>query len=168
MMISRILKASNMTLRSQEHSKLRACLRQSARRHLVQMNVKSRPPKPKANRSRTGCEQCKARKVKCDEQKPGCKRCVAGNKECVYIAPKVSHCHQIFVFLITDVARSGCSNPVRVLVWSLVKNSIKYPEGLPNLPNVRTVFVEADPGAAKRTKKMLVKGRCVIHAFWDM
>lgn len=38
-------------------------------------------------KTRTGCSNCKARKVKCDEARPACRACVARNKTCVYVVP---------------------------------------------------------------------------------
>ncbi|KAK4640271.1 hypothetical protein QC761_605550 [Podospora bellae-mahoneyi] len=35
-------------------------------------------------KSRTGCRNCKSRKVKCDEAKPSCRACTARNDRCVY------------------------------------------------------------------------------------
>ncbi|KAK0673454.1 hypothetical protein QBC41DRAFT_311568 [Cercophora samala] len=35
-------------------------------------------------KSRTGCRNCKTRKVKCDEGKPSCRACTARNDRCVY------------------------------------------------------------------------------------
>jgi hypothetical protein len=40
-------------------------------------------------KSRTGCRNCKARKVKCDEGRPACRTCTARKEKCVYApAPK--------------------------------------------------------------------------------
>ncbi|KAB2577291.1 Transcriptional regulatory protein moc3 [Lasiodiplodia theobromae] len=41
-------------------------------------------PKPTARqiRTRTGCAQCKRRRVKCDEQQPACQRCRARDEKC--------------------------------------------------------------------------------------
>ena len=42
-------------------------------------------------KSRTGCRNCKARKVKCDEGRPACRACSARNEQCIYaITPKRS------------------------------------------------------------------------------
>ncbi|EGS23916.1 putative transcription factor [Thermochaetoides thermophila DSM 1495] len=56
------------------------------------------PPKPyhpkrPHRKSRTGCRNCKARKVKCDESRPACRTCVARNEQCVYlpVPPKRTH-----------------------------------------------------------------------------
>ncbi|KAJ4159534.1 uncharacterized protein LMH87_008432 [Akanthomyces muscarius] len=37
-----------------------------------------------APRVRTGCEICRARRIKCDETHPVCKRCAVGNRACRY------------------------------------------------------------------------------------
>lgn len=37
---------------------------------------------------RTGCRQCKARRLKCDEDKPGCRRCLLKGIECEYVPLK--------------------------------------------------------------------------------
>ena len=39
-------------------------------------------PKPKINRTRTGCFTCRRRRKKCDEAKPACKACVKTNVFC--------------------------------------------------------------------------------------
>ncbi|KAF2007067.1 hypothetical protein P154DRAFT_182220 [Amniculicola lignicola CBS 123094] len=38
-------------------------------------------------KSRTGCQECKRRRIKCDEEKPSCTRCVLSLQSCVY-SPK--------------------------------------------------------------------------------
>ncbi|KAG6311437.1 hypothetical protein E4U22_002668 [Claviceps purpurea] len=38
-------------------------------------------------KSRTGCQNCKSRKVKCDEELPSCQTCLSRNDFCVYITP---------------------------------------------------------------------------------
>lgn len=38
-------------------------------------------------KSRTGCRNCKVRKVKCDEARPSCRACVLRRAECVYPTP---------------------------------------------------------------------------------
>ncbi|RLV92548.1 hypothetical protein JA1_003095 [Spathaspora sp. JA1] len=40
--------------------------------------------KSKTPRSRFGCEECKAKRIKCDEAKPRCSRCVTKGKSCRY------------------------------------------------------------------------------------
>ncbi|AEO71572.1 uncharacterized protein THITE_13184, partial [Thermothielavioides terrestris NRRL 8126] len=37
-------------------------------------------------KSRTGCRNCKARKVKCDEARPVCGACAARDEKCLYVA----------------------------------------------------------------------------------
>ncbi|KAF6839135.1 C6 zinc finger domain protein [Colletotrichum musicola] len=44
-------------------------------------------------KSRTGCRNCKTRKVKCDEARPTCRNCVLRKAECVYPGPSHSHSH---------------------------------------------------------------------------
>ncbi|KAM5341311.1 hypothetical protein ACJ41O_014342 [Fusarium nematophilum] len=39
-------------------------------------------PAPRSVKSRTGCEQCKKRRVKCDEKQPTCSRCEARGETC--------------------------------------------------------------------------------------
>lgn len=39
---------------------------------------------PRANRSRSGCESCRSRRIKCDESKPVCKKCAEKSVACVY------------------------------------------------------------------------------------
>ncbi|KXJ84662.1 hypothetical protein Micbo1qcDRAFT_170050 [Microdochium bolleyi] len=36
----------------------------------------------KHNKSRTGCKQCKQRRVKCDESLPSCRRCIGATRAC--------------------------------------------------------------------------------------
>ncbi|KFZ12694.1 hypothetical protein V501_04092 [Pseudogymnoascus sp. VKM F-4519 (FW-2642)] len=42
------------------------------------------------NKSRNGCDQCKARHVKCDERGPPCTLCVSRHTDCHYSRPTVS------------------------------------------------------------------------------
>ncbi|VUC22144.1 unnamed protein product [Clonostachys rosea] len=46
-----------------------------------QSSSKARGP-ARSVKKRTGCEQCKKRRVKCDEQQPSCSRCVARGETC--------------------------------------------------------------------------------------
>ncbi|KAG6062256.1 hypothetical protein E4U17_000028 [Claviceps sp. LM77 group G4] len=41
-------------------------------------------------KSRTGCQNCKSRKVKCDEEQPSCQTCLSRKEVCVYITPSQS------------------------------------------------------------------------------
>ncbi|KAI1364130.1 hypothetical protein F5Y08DRAFT_307565 [Xylaria arbuscula] len=40
-------------------------------------------------RSRTGCQSCRARKLKCDEARPVCAQCVKSTRDCTYVEPSV-------------------------------------------------------------------------------
>ncbi|KAL7931102.1 hypothetical protein V8C35DRAFT_126705 [Trichoderma chlorosporum] len=56
----------------------------------------SPPPKPyhakrPHKKSRSGCQNCKARKVKCDESRPVCRSCKLRNAECVYSPAQKPH-----------------------------------------------------------------------------
>ncbi|PNP50048.1 hypothetical protein THARTR1_09233 [Trichoderma harzianum] len=57
----------------------------------------SPPPKPyhakrPHKKSRSGCQNCKARKVKCDESRPVCRSCKLRKADCVYVdAQKPRH-----------------------------------------------------------------------------
>ncbi|ATZ50032.1 hypothetical protein BCIN_05g04220 [Botrytis cinerea B05.10] len=58
-----------------------------------------RPRRPH-HKSRTGCLQCKSRKVKCDEKKPSCQKCQSygSGSECSYLRThpmKSLHSHEI-------------------------------------------------------------------------
>ncbi|KAG6038992.1 hypothetical protein E4U41_003374 [Claviceps citrina] len=44
-------------------------------------------PKRSHKKSRMGCQNCKARRVKCDEQRPSCQTCIVRKQACVYVAP---------------------------------------------------------------------------------
>ncbi|PTB36299.1 uncharacterized protein TrAFT101_010186 [Trichoderma asperellum] len=51
------------------------------------------PPKPyhakrPHKKSRSGCQNCKARKVKCDESRPTCRSCKLRQADCVYLYPQ--------------------------------------------------------------------------------
>ncbi|KAM6507177.1 hypothetical protein FALCPG4_018559 [Fusarium falciforme] len=54
------------------------------------------PEQPSAGRrrphrkSRTGCAECRRRRVKCDEEKPACKACVGRDHPCVYPSTKIA------------------------------------------------------------------------------
>ncbi|KAL2149503.1 hypothetical protein VTH82DRAFT_8154 [Thermothelomyces myriococcoides] len=54
-------------------------------------NAAGKPYHPKRphRKSRTGCRNCKARKVKCDEGRPACRTCKLRHETCVYmVVPK--------------------------------------------------------------------------------
>ncbi|KZL80332.1 c6 zinc finger domain protein [Colletotrichum incanum] len=42
-------------------------------------------------KSRTGCKNCKTRKVKCDEARPTCRNCMLRKADCVFPGPSHSH-----------------------------------------------------------------------------
>ncbi|UPL03507.1 hypothetical protein LCI18_014441 [Fusarium solani-melongenae] len=46
--------------------------------------IKKRPAKLFHKKSRTGCQRCRARRVKCDEAKPICSNCTRLELDCVY------------------------------------------------------------------------------------
>lgn len=46
---------------------------------------RKRKPRGKGLRTRTGCQSCRARRVKCDETRPVCRACEKSSRECVYI-----------------------------------------------------------------------------------
>jgi Fungal Zn(2)-Cys(6) binuclear cluster domain/Fungal specific transcription factor domain len=48
------------------------------------------PPKLSHRKSRTGCQRCKARKVKCDEARPACRNCERHGVKCDYKIPSIS------------------------------------------------------------------------------
>ncbi|OXV07928.1 hypothetical protein Egran_04310 [Elaphomyces granulatus] len=55
------------------------------------MEYKSMVGRRSHRKSRQGCQQCKARKVKCDETKPACKNCVRHAIDCSFDRISVSH-----------------------------------------------------------------------------
>ncbi|KAH6604110.1 hypothetical protein Trco_007556 [Trichoderma cornu-damae] len=60
------------------------------------LEVDNPPPKPyhakrPHKKSRSGCQNCKARKVKCDESRPTCRSCKLREADCVYIYPRKAH-----------------------------------------------------------------------------
>ncbi|KAF9735070.1 hypothetical protein PMIN06_000844 [Paraphaeosphaeria minitans] len=42
-------------------------------------------------KSKTGCAECKRRRIKCSEEKPRCSHCVRQDKSCVYLRLKATH-----------------------------------------------------------------------------
>jgi hypothetical protein len=44
-----------------------------------------RGPRRYHRKSRTGCMECRSRRVKCDELHPVCRKCAVGDRRCVYI-----------------------------------------------------------------------------------
>lgn len=47
----------------------------------------TKPPRPKTQkiqRSRTGCSNCKKKKIRCSETRPSCENCIKTNSECDY------------------------------------------------------------------------------------
>ncbi|PGG98687.1 hypothetical protein GX51_06694 [Blastomyces parvus] len=47
-------------------------------------------PRKSHRKSRTGCVNCKQRRIKCDETKPQCRRCETYGVDCIYTSPKPS------------------------------------------------------------------------------
>ncbi|OJD17051.1 hypothetical protein AJ78_02846 [Emergomyces pasteurianus Ep9510] len=47
-------------------------------------------PRKSHRKSRTGCVNCKQRRIKCDEAKPQCQRCGTYGVDCLYSSPKPS------------------------------------------------------------------------------
>jgi hypothetical protein len=45
-----------------------------------------RGPRRFHRKSRTGCLECRNRRVKCDEVHPVCRKCAIGNRRCVYVS----------------------------------------------------------------------------------
>ncbi|KUJ07404.1 uncharacterized protein LY89DRAFT_365946 [Mollisia scopiformis] len=48
------------------------------------MSGRQQPTMRPHHKTRTGCVQCKSRRIKCDELKPRCSRCVRYGEECIY------------------------------------------------------------------------------------
>lgn len=44
-------------------------------------------PKRPHRKSRMGCQNCKARKIKCDENRPSCQTCILRKELCAYVIP---------------------------------------------------------------------------------
>ncbi|GJD02087.1 C6 zinc finger domain protein [Colletotrichum higginsianum] len=60
----------------------------AAANHIDDKPYHSKRPHKK---SRTGCRNCKARKVKCDESRPICRNCMLRKADCVFPGPSHSH-----------------------------------------------------------------------------
>ncbi|WZH50402.1 Zn2-C6 fungal-type domain-containing protein [Fusarium acuminatum] len=73
--------AANKPLRQDSSSPAASAqpLKATSSRRRVQAKI---PTRIRASKQRTGCEQCKRRKVKCDEQKPVCSRCISRGESC--------------------------------------------------------------------------------------
>ncbi|KAF2853354.1 hypothetical protein T440DRAFT_390115, partial [Plenodomus tracheiphilus IPT5] len=86
--------------------------------------VKSRRPHTK---SRSGCTQCRGRRVKCDETRPICSNCQDRGKDCIYSRPmRGPGLHNFAVkdsalsapyAIATTVARK-VSHPLRPITWT--------------------------------------------------
>ncbi|KAH6884135.1 hypothetical protein B0T10DRAFT_493671 [Thelonectria olida] len=44
--------------------------------------ARPRATRAKAPKTRSGCKECKRRRIKCDEARPSCKRCIIGRRTC--------------------------------------------------------------------------------------
>jgi hypothetical protein len=60
----------------------------------VQISIRGRPGLSRRRqfhtKVRTGCDVCKARRIKCPEQRPVCQRCEAANRICTYTEVKAN------------------------------------------------------------------------------
>ncbi|OAX83412.1 hypothetical protein ACJ72_02232 [Emergomyces africanus] len=68
----------------------RASISQSSRICGDQTNEPVYHPRKPHRKSRTGCVNCKQRRIKCDETKPQCQRCDTYGVDCIYSSPKPS------------------------------------------------------------------------------
>ncbi|KAG4034911.1 hypothetical protein MFRU_002g02600 [Monilinia fructicola] len=87
-----------------------------------------RPRRPH-HKSRTGCLQCKSRKVKCDEKKPSCQKCRSYGSECSYLHThpmKSLHSHEIQC---SSMMRQGSKSksPTSEILSSKVESSPRPP-----------------------------------------
>ncbi|KAK4223033.1 putative transcription factor [Podospora fimiseda] len=62
-------------------------------------------------KSRKGCRNCKARKVKCDEKRPSCRSCVARNDTCVYPVLPLNTTTTTTTTAISSPSSSSSSSP---------------------------------------------------------
>ncbi|OJD26458.1 hypothetical protein ACJ73_02158 [Blastomyces percursus] len=68
----------------------RASRKTSSRAHGDQPDEPVYHPRKSHRKSRTGCVNCKQRRIKCDETKPQCRRCETYGVECIYIPVKTT------------------------------------------------------------------------------
>lgn len=74
------------------------------------------------NKSRNGCDQCKARHVKCDERGPPCTVCVSRHTDCHYSRPTASRrsASRAITNAISDPASKGpASSPINIALTAM-------------------------------------------------
>ncbi|KAF2095826.1 hypothetical protein NA57DRAFT_67539 [Rhizodiscina lignyota] len=120
--------------------------------------MKKLPPKFGHKKSRTGCQRCKARRVKCDEAKPVCGGCRKQELPCVYEnSPRVTtEPEQIPPFF--SASSSTPSKERRLLELRLWKNYVEVvsqPFVLPQSTGVRSGWEKDLPNLALDHENLL-------------
>ncbi|KAK2674836.1 Zn(2)-C6 fungal-type DNA-binding domain [Fusarium oxysporum f. sp. vasinfectum] len=92
----------------------------------------AKKPKTKSFKTRTGCKECKRRKVKCDEGKPICNRCKAVGLTCHFpLSQSVSFNTTATATTAVTTTRAGPQSDTRILakpnyILSLFKDQTQY------------------------------------------
>ncbi|KAL2067749.1 hypothetical protein VTL71DRAFT_15845 [Oculimacula yallundae] len=98
------------------------------------------PSRKYHTKTRHGCIECKAKKVKCDQAKPVCSRCIRCELQCHYqilpISPQSPR-----ILLPTNYSSPNCSDvnvspsfaPVPTIIWTIPTLPPTWPESIPPL-----------------------------------
>ncbi|KFY88614.1 hypothetical protein V500_06237 [Pseudogymnoascus sp. VKM F-4518 (FW-2643)] len=91
------------------------------------------------NKSRNGCDQCKARHVKCDERGPPCTVCVSRHTDCHYSRPTASRrsASRAITNAISDSARDGPASSLINIALTTMDSTCFRNESLPPSTRLR-------------------------------
>jgi hypothetical protein len=96
------------------------------------------PPKPyhakrPHKKSRSGCQNCKARKVKCDESRPTCRSCKLRQADCVYLYPQKTQ----------QSIEAASSAQQSLSAHQRLKSATSSPAGLSDIASTSSVLFSA-------------------------
>lgn len=84
-------------------------------RHNLPLPAASRPDQLRKkrfhNKTKSGCDGCKARRVKCPEQRPVCQRCQQANRACTYTETKANIFEPSWVHVTTSTPSTALTSP---------------------------------------------------------
>ncbi|KAG8670442.1 hypothetical protein FPOAC1_009856 [Fusarium poae] len=73
-------------------------------------------------RNRTGCSECRSRRVKCDEQRPNCQNCIKKQLSCHYLPPRIPLREQ------RVLDRAGEKQPWNSAPWNISQTEKELPK----------------------------------------
>ncbi|KAG8668263.1 hypothetical protein FPOAC2_07553 [Fusarium poae] len=112
-------------------------------------------------RSRTGCAECRARRVKCDEYRPTCQNCTRANKVCEYPPAKIPLRER------RALERAGTAQPWAPIPWDASISSRQ-----PEVPNTQRLTHQLILSGSKKNLDCLainmpLKSHELFHYFYQ-